>query len=93
MAIIFLCTVMLSMSFLYLYRGFSISSKIYDIVNQIHHHLQVRGKGKFNCSLLLIVYDDSIRITIEDAPTTCTFLIDTFSDYLTIFHSLPRLFY
>ena len=84
---------MLSMSFLYLYRRFSISSKIYDIVSHIHHHLRVRGKGKFNCSLLFIVYDDSIGITIEDTSSTCTFLIDTFSDYMTIFHSLPHPFY
>ena len=84
---------MLSVSFLYLYRRFSISSKIYDSVNHIHHHLQVRGKGKFNCSLLFIVYDDSIGITIEDSFSTCTFLIDTFSDYMTIFHSLPHQFY
>ena len=84
---------MLSMSFLYLYKRFCVSSRIYDIVCQIHHHLQVRGKGKFNCSLLLIVYNDSIGITIEDASSTCTFLIETFSDYITIFHSLPHSFY
>ena len=70
--------VMLSVSFLYLYRRFSISSKIYDIINHIHHHLQVRGKGKFNCSLLFIVYDDSIGITIEDTSSMSTFLLDTF---------------
>ena len=84
---------MLSVSFLCLYRRFSISSKIYDIVNHIHHHLRVRVKGKFNCSLLFIVYDNSIGITIEDTSSTCTFLIDTFSDYMTIFHSLPQPFY
>ena len=84
---------MLSMSFLYLYKRFSISSNIYDIVCQIHHHLQIRGRGNFNCSLLLIVYDDSIGITIEDASSMCTFLIDTFSDCITIFHSLPHSFY
>ena len=81
---------MLSMSFLYLYKRLFVSSRIHDIVCQIHHHLQVRGKGKFNCSLPLIVYDDSIGITIEDTFSTCTFLIDTFSDYITIFRSLPR---
>ena len=43
-------------------------------------------------SLLLIVYDDSIGITIEDTSSTCTFLIDSFSDYITIFHSLPHSF-
>ena len=80
---------MLSMSFVYLYKRFSTSPRIYDIACQIHHHLQVRCKGKFNCSLHLIVYDDSIGITIEDACSTCT-LIDTFSDYITIFHSLPH---
>ena len=83
---------MLSVSFLYLYTRFSISSTIYDIVCQIQHHLRIRGRGKFNCSLLLIVYDDSIGITIEDASSTCTFLIDSFSDYITIFHSLPHSF-
>ena len=83
---------MLSVSFLYLYKRFSISSSIYDIVCQIHHHLQIRGRGRYNCSLLLIVYDDSIGITIEDVSSTCTFLIDSFSDYITIFHSLPRSF-
>ena len=87
-------TVMLSMSFLYLCKIFSASFRIYDIVCQIHHHLRIIGKGKFNCSLLLIVYDDSIEITIEDASSTCTctFLIDIFSDYITIFHSLPHPF-
>ena len=57
------------------------------------HHLQFRGKGKFKCSLLLIVYDNSIAITIEDTSSTRTFLIDTFSDYMAIFHTLPHLFY
>ena len=84
---------MLSVSFLYLYRRFSISSKISDIVTHIHHHLRARGKGKFNCSLLFIVYNDSIGITIEYTFSTCTFLIDTFSDYMTIFRSLPCQFY
>ena len=84
---------MLSMSFLYLYKRFFVSSRIYDIICQIHHHLRIRGKGKFNCSLLLIVYDDSIGITIEDTSSKCTFLIYTFSDYITIFHSLPCSFY
>ena len=82
-----------SVSFLYLYKRFSISSRIYDIACQIHHHLQIRGKEQFNCSLLLIVYDNSIGITIEDTSNTCTFLIYTFSDYITIFHSLPNSFY
>ena len=84
---------MLSVSFLHPYKRFSVSSKIYNIICQINHHLRIRGRGKFNCSLLLIVYDDSIGITIEDASTTCAFIIDTFSDYITIFHSLPRPFY
>ena len=55
---------MLSVSFLYLHKRFSMSPKIYDIINHIHHHLRARGKGKFNCSLHFIVYDDSIGITI-----------------------------
>ena len=51
---------------------------------------KLEAREKFNCSLPLIVYDDSIGITIEDTFSTCTFLIDTFSDYITIFRSLPR---
>ena len=84
---------MLSVSFLYPYKRFSVSSKIYDIICQIYHHLRIRGRGNFNCSLLLVVYDDSIGITIEDASTTCTFVLDTFSDYITIFHTLPHSLY
>ena len=84
---------MLSVSFVYPYKSFSVSSKIYDIVCQIHHHLIIRGRQNFNCSLHLVVYDDSIGITIEDASTACTFLIDMFSDYITIFHTLPCSFY
>ena len=83
---------MLSMSFLYPYKSFSVSAKICDIVCQIHHHLQIRGRGNFNCSLLFVVYDHSIGSTIEDSFTANTFVIDTFSDYITIFHSLPHSF-
>ena len=68
------------------------SPRIYYIACKIYHHLEVRGKGNFNCCLDLVVYDDSIGITIEDNCSICTFLIDTFSDYITIFHSLPHLF-
>ena len=83
---------MLSVSFLYPYKSFSVSAKNCDIVCQIHHHLQIRGRRNFNCSLLLVVYDDSIGLTIEGSFTANTFVIDTFSDYITIFHSLPRSF-
>ena len=83
---------MLSVYFLYPYKSFSVSAKICDIVCQIHHHLQIRGRGNFNCSLLLVVYDDSIGLTIDQASTACTFVIDTFSDYITIFHTLPHSF-
>ena len=87
---------MLSISFLYPYKSFSVSPRICDIVYQIHHHLRIRGRGNFNCSLLLVVYDDSNGLTIEDASTACTactFVIDTFSDYITIFHTLPHSLY
>ena len=83
---------MLSVSFLYSYKSFSVSAKICEIVCQIHHHLQIRGGGNYKCSLLLMVYDDSIGLTIEDASVANTFVIDTFSDYITIFHSLPHSF-
>ena len=63
--------------------------RIYDIACKIHHDLEVRNKEDFNCCLDLVVYDDSIGITIEDSCNTCTFLIDTFTDYITIFHTLP----
>ena len=78
--------VMLSMSFLYPYKRFSVSAKICDIV------CQIRGGGNYKCSLLLMVYDDSIGLTIADASVANTFVIDTFSDYITIFHSLPHSF-
>ena len=83
---------MLSVSFLYPYKSFSVLAKSCYIVCQIHHHLQIRGRGHFNCFLLLVVYDDSIGLTIEDAFAANTFVIDTFSDYITIFHSLPHSF-
>ena len=69
---------MLSVSFLYPYKSFSVSAKICDIVCQIHHHLEIRGRANFNCSLLLVVYDNSIGLTIEDASTANTFVIDSF---------------
>ena len=56
------------------------SPRIYDIACKIYHHLEVRGKGKFNCCPDLVVYDDSIGITIEDNCSISTFLIDTFAD-------------
>ena len=62
--------------------------RIYDIACKIYCHLNIRNKEDFNCCLDLVVYDDSIGITIEDECATCTFLIDTFTDYITIFHSL-----
>ena len=61
------------------------SQRIYDIACKIDHHLEIRGKGKFNCCLHLIVYDDSIGITIEDNCITLAFLIDTFANYITVF--------
>ena len=82
---------MLSVSFVYLYKRLSMCPRIYDIACKISHHLEVRGKGKFNCCLDLVVYDDSIGITIEDNCITWTFLIDTFANYITIFHTLPHI--
>ena len=40
--------------------------RIYDIACKIYHDLEVRNKKDFNCCLDLVVYDDSIGITIED---------------------------
>ena len=69
------------------------SPRIYDIACKISHHLEVRGKGKFNCCLDLVIYDDSIGIAIKDNCITQIFLIDTFANYITIFHSLPHISY
>ena len=80
---------MLSVSFTYLYKRFFMCPRIYDTACKIYHDLEVRNKEHFNCCLDLVVYDDSIGITIEDDCVTCTFLIDTFADYITIFHTLP----
>ena len=43
---------------------------------------------QFNYHLDLVVYDDSIGMTIEDECGTHTFLIDAFTNYITIFHSI-----
>ena len=83
---------MLSVSFLYPYKSFSVSAKMCDIVCQIHHHLQIRGRGNFNCSLHLVVYNDSIGLTIEDSFTANTFVIDTFLIILQSFIHYPVLF-
>ena len=80
---------MLSVSFVYLYKGLLMCPRIYNIACKISHHLEVRSKGNFNCCLYLNLYDDSIGITIEDNRITQTFFIDTFANYITIFHSLP----
>ena len=62
--------------------------RICDIACKIYRHLNITNKEDFNFGLDLVVYDDSIGITIEDECTTHTFLIDTFADYITIFHTL-----
>ena len=83
---------MLSVSFVYLYKKLLMCPRIYDIACKISHHLEIRGKGNFNCCLDLVVYDDSIGITIVDNCITLTFLIDTFAEYITIFHTLPHIY-
>ena len=50
------------------------SPRIYDIACKIYHHLEVRGRGKFNYCLDLVVYDDSIVIKIEDNCSVCNIL-------------------
>ena len=67
-------------------------STIYDTSCKIYRDLEVRNKAHFNCCLDLVIYDDSIGIAIEDDCVTYTFLIDTFADYITIFHSLPHIY-
>ena len=57
---------MLSVSFVCLYKRLLMRPRIYDIACKISHHLEVRGQGNFNWCLHLVVYDDSIGITIED---------------------------
>ena len=83
---------MLSVSITYLYKRLSMCPRIYKITCKISCDLKVRRKEHFNCCLDLVVYDDSIGITIEDSCITRTFLIDTFADYITIFHSLPHIY-
>ena len=69
---------MLSVSFSIPLQKFSVSAKICDIVCQIPIIWIIRGRGNFDCSLLLVVYDDSIGLTIEDASIANTFVIDSF---------------
>ena len=54
--------------------------RIYDIACKIYRHLNIRKKEHFNCCVDLVVYDDSIGVTMEDECGTHTFLIDTFTD-------------
>ena len=79
---------MLSISSTDFCNRFLVSPNIHDVVCKIHRHLNVTEKIHFNCCLHLAVYDDSIGLTIEDECCTCTFLIDNFADYITIFTSL-----
>ena len=62
--------------------------RVYSMACKIYCHLYMRKKEHFQCCLDIVVYDDSIGITIEDSCNTCTFLIDTFADHITVFHSL-----
>ena len=79
---------MLSISFTYFYERSQIHPKIYDIAHKIYHHQNTRKKEQLNCYLDLVVYDDSIAITIEDECGTCTFLIDNFTNYIIIFNDI-----
>ena len=79
---------MLSISFTYFYKRSCIHPRIYDIACKIYCHQNTRKKEQLNCHLDLVVYDNSIAITIEDKCGTCTFLIDNFTDYITIFHDI-----
>ena len=79
---------MLSISFTYFYQRSCIYQKNYDIACKIYHHQNITKKEQLNCHLDLVVYDYSIGMTIEDECGICTFLIDTFTDYITIFHSI-----
>ena len=78
---------MLSISFTYFYKRSHIHPRIYDIAGKIYCNQNIRKKEQLNCHLDLVVYDDSIAVTIEDECGTCTFLIDNFTHYITIFHS------
>ena len=76
---------MLLISFTYFYEKSHIHPRIYDIAHKIYHHQNTR-KRELNCYLNLVVYDNSITITIEDKCGTRAFLIDNFIDYITIFN-------
>ena len=81
---------MLSISFTYFYKRSQINPRIYDIACKIYHHQNTRKKEQLNCylDLDLVVYDNSIIITIQDKCGTCTFLIDSFTNYITIFNDI-----
>ena len=80
--------IMLSISFTYIYERSQIHKIIYDIACKIYHNQNTRKKEQLNCYLDLVVYDDSIAITIEDECGIHTFLIDNFSDYIIIFNDI-----
>ena len=73
---------MLSISFTYFYERSQIHPVIYNTGRKIYPHQNTRMKEQLRCYLDLVVYDDSITITIEDECGTCTFLIDNFTDYI-----------
>ena len=82
---------MLSMSFLYLYLLYLLEFMILFVKYITIYELEVKENSIVLCFGLCMMI--LCGITIEDASSTCTFLIDTFSDYITIFHSLPHSFY
>ena len=48
---------MLSVSFLYPYKSFSVSAKFVTLFAKFTIILEIRGRGNFKCSLLLVVYE------------------------------------
>ena len=51
-------------------------------MQQLHEHLKYH--------LDFVIYDDSIAVTIEDDSDVCTFLINTFSDFIIILEDIDH---
>ena len=79
---------MLSISFTYFYEKSQIHPVIYNIACKIYHHQNIRKKEQLKYYLDFVIYDDSIAVTMVDESGTCTFLIDNFNDYMTIFSNI-----
>ena len=69
-------------------KGLKYIQEFMILLSKIYHHQNTRKKEQLSCYLDLVVYDDSISLTIEDECGTHTFLINNFTNYIIIFNDI-----